>query len=54
MATQAIEKLSVPVGPNVVLEQVCGADFGRHNNLHVIDVDTVLYAVGNAVRIHSE
>ena len=29
------------------------ADFARHNNVHALDADTVVYAVGNAVRVHS-
>jgi hypothetical protein len=39
---------------HVQLLGVCGNDFGRHNNLHRIDDDTVAYVVGNAVRVHSE
>ena len=53
MAT-ALEKMSVAAGPHVSLAQVLGADFSRHNNAHTLDAETVLYAVGNAVRVHSE
>lgn len=47
-----MERLSVAA--NAQLEAVFGADFHKHNNIHKLDDDTLLYAVGNAVRIHSE
>ncbi len=49
-----IDKLSIPATPYFTLNQVYGADFGRHNNIHVLDKDTIVYAIGNAVRIHSK
>lgn len=44
----------VGAGENAALNCVLGSDFGRHNNLHQLDADTVAYVVGNAVRLHSE
>jgi len=52
--TAIIEKLSIPSRSYFSLNQVYGADFGRHNNIHVLDNDTIVYAIGNAVRIHSK
>jgi len=51
--TAIIEKLSIPSRSYFSLNQVYGADFGRHNNIHVLDNDTIVYAIGNAVRIHN-
>jgi hypothetical protein len=48
----AMDRLTVAA--TAELQGVFGAEFHRHNNLHRIDDETVLYAVGNAVRIQSE
>jgi hypothetical protein len=46
-------KLVLPAAQYATLTAAFGADFERRNNLHRVGHDTIAYAAGNAVRIHS-
>jgi hypothetical protein len=51
-------KLLLPAAKFAALAGSLGADFNRRNNLHAIstgpDGDVIVYAAGNAVRVHSK
>jgi hypothetical protein len=54
VASAIDSKLVLPAPQYATLSAAFGADFDRRNNLHRLDDATLVYAAGNAVRIHSE